>query len=439
MTSRRTPQNPLRSPAASAAARQHRFTHNGIMNNEGPAELVDDEGPTPPGRRPAWTEALAGFDNLTNGLIDQGPGFETLDEHSVVPFRSFNDDRFLFEEVEHAEDGLGPTYNAQSCRECHQNMATGGASQIVEHRTGHMTDGMFFESQGGSLVQSRATEAEAMELVVFQDDIRTFRLSTNTLGDGYVEAVSNSTLLAIRDREPASMRGTAVLVPVLEAGGDARVGRFGWKSQHGSLQSFAADAYLSEMGITSPLLPDENTSSGRDVSAYDHVADPEDDGTDVLAFAEFMRATKAPPRGPITDDVRAGERVFRNVGCATCHVPSLGTAAPGTAINGGQFIVPPALGHKVFHPYSDYLLHDIGPGDGIPIQPTPEYAATANQIRTAPLWGLRTRNRLMHDGLAFTREEAIARHGGQATASRAAYQALGARMKQLLLAFLDSL
>ena len=198
------------------------------------------------------------------------------------------------------------------------------------------------------------------------------------------------------------MRGLAVNVPVLEAGNFSRVGRFGWKSQHASLESFAADAYLNEMGITSPLFPDENTSAGRDVTPFDPVDDPEDDGVDIVAFANFMRSTKAPPRGAITQAVRNGEQVFNRIGCATCHVPTLVTSPPGTVINGGKLTVRASLGNKIFHPYSDFLLHDIGTGDGIPIQPTPEFAPTANKIRTAPLWALRTRNRLMHDGLSFT-------------------------------------
>ena len=91
------------------------------------------------------------------------------------------------------------------------------------------------------------------------------------------------------------------------------------------------------MGITTPLFPDENTSSGRDrrLGRYDTVADPEDDGVDVVAFANFMRSTKAPPRGPITADVRAGEQLFDSVGCDVCHVASIVTAPPGTRINGG--------------------------------------------------------------------------------------------------------
>jgi CxxC motif-containing protein (DUF1111 family) len=319
---------------------------------------------------------------------------------------------------------------------------TGGASQVTEHRTGRLNGGVFFESLGGSLIASRATHADIVERVAFEDDVRTFRISTNLLGAGYVEAIANETLTGIRDAQPAAIRGNAVIVPVLEGDGSDRVGRFGWKSQHGSLLSFAADAYVNEMGITSPLIPDENTSSGKFVgygTAYDPVPDPEDDGKDIKAFANFMRATKAPPRGPITQDVLAGEMLFKQVGCSACHVASITTARPGSVINGGAFTVPPALGNKVIHPYSDYLLHDIGTGDGIPILPTPDFAITANQIRTAPLWALRTRNRLMHDGLSFTRQEAIARHAGQATAVTANYNQLSDAEKRQVLAFLDSL
>ena len=196
------------------------------------------------------------------------------------------------------------------------------------------------------------------------------------------------------------------------------------------------------MGITNPLFPEENTSSGRYVgygSGYDPVPEPEDDGVDVVAFADFMRSTKAPSRGPITADVSAGEALFNNIGCAVCHTPSITTARAGTKINGGEFTVPKALGNKIIHPYTDFLLHDIGTGDGIPVLPLPEYAATANQMRTAPLWALRTRNRLMHDGLSMTKQEAIQRHAGQAAEVTQKYNALSDTEKNQLLAFLDSL
>lgn len=407
-----------------------RFRSNGTVEKEGSADSS------------RTTEAPTAFDNRTNGYLPQGPAFETLNKDNVVASRSFNDNRFLFEEIETAADGLGPTYNAQSCNACHQSVVTGGASQITEHRTGRTTNDVFFEFLGGSLIQSRATNPDIVERVAFQDDIRTFRISTNTLGAGYIECIASDTLTSIRDSQPADQRGTAIMVPVLEGNGSARVGRFGWKSQQASLQSFSADAYLNEMGITNPLFPEENTSSDRFVdfgSGYDTVADPEDDGEDVTAFTDFMRSTKAPSRGPITPAVQAGETVFHQTGCDSCHVSTIATAAPGASINGRSFNVPDALGNKIIHPYSDFLLHDIGTGDGIPILPTPEFAGTANQMRTAPLWALRTRNRLMHDGLTFTNQEAIMRHGGQATAVRNAYVALSDAQKTALLAFLDSL
>ena len=391
-----------------------------------------------------FAEAPTGFDNRTNGFLQQGPAFDDIDEDNVVPDRSFNDNRFIFEEVEVIADGLGPTYNAQSCAECHQNVVTGGASQIAEHRTGRLdASGGFFESLGGSLIHSRATHPAIVERVAFEDDVRTFRISTNTLGNGFIECVANETLLAIRDAQPAEIRGTAVMVPVLEGGNAMRVGRFGWKNQHASLESFSADAYLNEMGITSPLFPDENTSAGRYVgpgTPFDPVADPEDEGVDVVAFADFMRSTKAPSRGRITRDVQSGEALFNQVGCNGCHVGRhCARRRAGTFINGGAFRIPFALGNKIFHPYSDFLAHDIGTGDGIPVLPGPEYAATSQLIRTAPLWALRTRNRLMHDGLSFTKQEAIQRHVNQAAAVRDRYNALTDQQRNLVLTFLDSL
>ena len=418
-----------------AQNRADRFRMRGSPAPEDPS-VVDTQ--IPAGRR--FSEAPTGFDSLTNGYLDQGPDFDTLAENTVVPFRSFNDDRFIFEEVERRADGLGPVYNAQACRECHQNVATGGASQVAEHRTGRLEDGVFFESLGGSLIHSRATDPRIVERVSPNDKVRTFRISTNTLGSGFVEAIPNTAILAVRNAQPAAMRGTAVQAPVLEANGQARIGRFGWKAQHASLVSFSADAYLNEMGITSPLLPDENTSSGVYVgfgTEYDPVKDPEDDGTDVRAFADFMRSTKAPSRGDITADVLAGEAVFKQIGCATCHTPTYRTSPAGTPINGGNFVVPAALGDKTIHPYSDFLLHDVGTGDGIPIGP--DLASTANQMRTAPLWALRTRSRLMHDGLTFTLRDAIERHGGQAARVTSAYEATSDNDKATLEAFLNSL
>jgi CxxC motif-containing protein (DUF1111 family) len=122
----------------------------------------------------------------------------------------------------------------------------------------------------------------------------------------------------------------------------------------------------------------------------------------------------------------------------------------GTKLNGGTFEVPPALGDKAFHPYGDFLMHDVGTGDGIvvavlehhgrphlPMQPTLE--PTANRIRTAPLWGLRTKTRFMHDGRSLTPRDAILRHGGEAEEARKWFERLSAKEKEDLLTFLRSL
>jgi CxxC motif-containing protein (DUF1111 family) len=371
----------------------------------------------------ASVEAPAGFDDLTNGLVIQA---------------QFDQDRAVFADREGLADGLGPVYNAQSCAECHQNPVTGAISQITEVRAGHFDARTgFHEHPGGSLIHDRAISAKMQERILPGYEVRSQRSSLNVLGDGYVESIADETIAAIARAQPASMRGQIVQVPVLEAGNVKRAGRFGWKNQHASLVSFSADAYLNEMGITSPLMPVDNTANG--VVANDGIADPEDDGDDIEVFAQFMRATKAPPRDLVraaTPAAQAGASTFGAIGCAVCHVRSITTAPVGTPINGGAFVVPEALGAKVIHPFSDFMLHDVGTGDGI-VQNGPP--STRNKLRTAPLWGLRTRNRLMHDGLSFTVNEAILRHAREADTVTSRYRTLPVPRRDELLAFLASL
>jgi CxxC motif-containing protein (DUF1111 family) len=379
--------------------------------------------------QPAATEAPAGFDGQSNGLLNA---------------TDFDQARGVFEEIEGLSDGLGPVYNAQGCAECHQSPVTGGVSQITELRAGRFSNGVFTDHAGGSLINDRSIDAAYQETVLAGNNVRTFRTSLNVLGDGFVEAIDSNTLVAISQSQPFSMRGQFIQVPVGEAGGALRGGRFGWKNQHASLVSFSADAYLNEMGITSPLQPRDNSSNGRTALADgrridDGVPDPEDDGEDIELFANFMRSTKAPPRDAVlasTGAARAGSDLFDAIGCAVCHVRSITTAPAGTRINGGQFTVPPALGNKVIHPFSDFLLHDVGTGDGI-VQNGGQ--STRNKLRTPPLWGVRTRSRLMHDGGSLNFSEAILRHRGEATGVVNAYQALSSTQTNQLLAFLKSL
>jgi CxxC motif-containing protein (DUF1111 family) len=355
-------------------------------------------------------------------------------------------DRATFEEREGTPQGLGPVYNAQSCAECHQNPVTGAISQITELRAGHNDNlGNFVNPVGGrSLINDRATDPSIQMRVPLTETIQTFRTSLNTLGDGFVEAVNSNDLVEISERQPRGMQGEWIQVPVLESPGQIRVGRFGWKDQHASLLSFSSDAYLNEMGVTNQFNLIENNSLGRSTAGfpgYDAPNPPfgEDQSQDINAFTEFMRSAKAPPRDAVlaaTPDAQAGQALFQRVGCAVCHVPNLVTAPAGTVINGGALTVSPALGNVVFHPYSDFLLHNVGTGDGIQ-QNGP--ADTANKVRTAPLWGSRTRDRLMHDGLSLTSVNAILRHSGEATPVVNNFRNLTTTQKAQLLAFLNSL
>ena len=383
-------------------------------------------------------------DDLFNGLGARGTPIDECVGGPPVPNRSFEDNKFIFEERETADDGLGPTYNDVACSSCHQSPETGGISQINEFRAGHLnSSGVFTNPPGGqSLIQLRAIAASIQERLdnAPLENIRTFRTSLNTMGDGFVEAISNTTLTNLRNAQPAEFRGTIINVPVVEANGALRIGRFGWKNQHASLVSFSGDAYLNEMGITNPFDGNggtvENNSLGLSVAAFDTVADPEDDGLDAEAFANFMRATRAPGRGAITDAAQRGQALFTQVNCSVCHTPSIVTAPAGTVINGGAFTVPAVLGDERIRPFGDFLLHNIGTGDGI-VQNGG--AATRNMVRTPPLWGVRMRPLLMHDGQSFTFNEAIQRHAGQATSSRNAFNALTAAQKSDLIAFLKSL
>ena len=425
----------------------------------------------------AATEAPTGFDTLTNGMVTQAV---------------HDGDRATFEERDDVVKGLGPLYNAQSCAECHQNPVSGGISQISELRAGHLDgSGNFVPAtvtinvggpNGGvtianrSLINQRATCPgvvtdndptnavpdgtiiynhpidQGEERLSSADDIRTRRAATNVLGLGFVEAISNTTLQNIPNTQPSGIKGQVITVPVAEAPGQFRVGRFGWKDQDASLLTFASGAYLNEQGITNRLALTEVTTLCDDVSDTTpcnnnpSVRCGEDPDNDIDAFAQFMRASKAPGRDArlaATADAQTGASLFHSVGCDICHIPTLTTAPTGTVINGGAFTVPAALGNKLIHPYSDFLLHDVGTGDGI-VQTNIAGTntldqSTRNKVRTAPLWGVRTRNELMHDLANYTRNDAILRHAGEANGVINSYRGLSTTQKNQLITFLNSL
>jgi CxxC motif-containing protein (DUF1111 family) len=400
-------------------------------------------------------EAPTGYDNESNGLAEEFCADQDRFALATPQSPEIEEDECNFDAAaeeftgpETTDVGLGPIFNAAGCGECHiANQVLGATSQINEKRAGFWSGSVFRDHPGGSLIQDRAFNPKDQELILdtfnapgfgtVRTNVIALRSTISVLGDGFVEAVSNDVLRGIANGQPGGQRGLVVNVPVLEAPGQTRVGRFGHKDQQASLLSFSADAYVNEMGITSPMQPTENSSNGNTPEfAPDAPAGIDDEGIDVALFALFMRSTKAPPRGVITTDARAGETVFNQVRCNVCHTPTMTTSPFLTVINGGAFRVPRALASKVIHPFGDFLLHDVGTGDGV-VQNGGN--ASRNTVRTAALWGAGARGRFMHDGLSFSFEDAIRRHGNQAASSRAAFDALGATQKRQVLAFLKSL
>ena len=406
---------------------------------------------------PITTEGQSGVTNARTGfeLVSNGHAEEFCSDQDdlvnspnspTIPADECNFEAAAeeFTGPETVADGLGPIFNAEGCGSCHLTPILGGTSQIVEKRAGRFDGQNFIDPPGGSLIHDRAIPFSIQELAHANTNVTALRGSLSILGDGFVEAIPNGTLENIQRAQPQSMRGQLINVPVLEKPGQTRIGRFGWKNQQASLVSFSADAYVNEMGITSPLQPDEPTSNGNSIAEYDnvplgHPVDPDDEGVDVELFALFMRSTLAPPRDErraATRNAQDGSNLFNSIGCNVCHTREMITASPGTQINAGAFRVTRSLGNKRIRPFGDFLLHDIGTGDGI-VQNGGQ--STRNKVRTVPLWGLRARGRLMHDSLSFTLTDAIQRHRNQAESTRDAFNALSTSNKNKLLEFLLSL
>ena len=386
-------------------------------------------------------EAPMGYDGKTNGYLNQADYQLGLDE---------------FNKVQTLPDGLGPVFNDVSCQACHKAPIDGGASQVKVQRAGYFDGVNFIDPPGGSLIPAKAIDPSIQARVPKDANVKTFRVSLNTLGDGYIEAIPDSAILQIAADQPklskGLIKGQSIMVDVLEAPGKKGLGKFGWKAQHASLVSFAADAYRNEMGITTPLFPSEPTSNGRSVDSFDQGGKPNDTNEGIFLAANFMRSTKAPDRTPGSPDqgqkqprqaptprqatINQGEQVFVSTGCAICHTTTFVTAPAGTPINGGSYKVPQALGSVTFHPYGDFLLHDVGTGDGI-VQNGGQ--STRNKVRTMPLWGLSKRSIFLHDGSSNSLVDAIGRHKGEASDVVAAFKKLSPQDNDQLMQFLNTL
>lgn len=343
-----------------------------------------------------------------------------------------------FLEVEEAEEGLGPAFNAASCAVCHNVPAIGGAGTIAELRAGRRdASGQFetLDASGETLFHLFSVPGHACQPIVPPEaTVFARRVPIPLFGAGLVEAIPDETLLDLEDpadRNRDGVSGRAALV-VDVASGDRRVGRFGWKGQHATLLTFSADAYRNEMGITNDLFPREVAYgvTAAQMRLCDRFPDPEDI-TDprtrrrgIDNFASFMRFLAPVARQSVTDQVRAGEQVFAAIGCAACHVPLLTT---GPSSN-------PLFDRKPLALFSDLLLHEVGTGDGIK-----QASAEPNEIRTPALWGLRFRRPLLHDGSAATAEDAILRHSQEAELARRGFERLSDADLASLRAFLRSL
>lgn len=373
---------------------------------------------------------------LTGRPVTPGEFGDTLADITAREFERFRLGLDDFLEVEAADEGLGPAFNGLSCAQCHSVPAIGGSSTVTEIRAGILhSDGTFESFPGGTVFQMFSIPTHgAQPQIPPEANVIAHRKPLPLFGDGLVEAVPDEVFLSLEDPEDLDgdgVRGRAARI-VDRNSGDLRVGRFGWKAQQATLITFGAEAYRDEMGITNVLFPNEvcHGDNCEAVALDDLVADPED-GPDRLTglqgidnFEAFMRFLGPPPRGPVTGQVRRGEALFSQIGCDSCHLPSLQTGPHPSA----------ALDSRVFHPYGDFLLHDIGTGDGIQ-----QGDASPWEIRTAPLWGVRVRAPFLHDGRAPTLESAILRHDGEARQVRLRFESLTVEERQALLAFLKSL
>jgi CxxC motif-containing protein (DUF1111 family) len=390
--------------------------------------------------------------------------------------------RTAFNTVEGIDDGLGPIMNERACGNCHTQGAAGGAGVQIERRFGKFVNGIFnsLANEGGSLRQlmtigtftgaSGQTCTVPLEHEPSDATVHNVgRLTTPLFGLGLVDAMPDSFFDQLAAAEPTAVRGTvrraAVLVPnprdASQGIGTVRVARFGWKAGVSNLATFAADAYKNEMGITT-----QHCFRGTSITAFatesapNGVAQPAgcDDraeaapagvpaGTDdavgscaggltelqedVANFLTFMTFL-APTERDLSDAVaiNAGAPVFNQIGCNGCHVTTT-FRTPNPAPNG----VP---GNFAFNPFSDFLVHDMGAlGDGI--GDDGDSVAVTRRMRTAPLWGIRFRNHLLHDGRTGDVSTAIRAHDGQGLASRNAFNALSAANQHNVVQFVRSL
>jgi CxxC motif-containing protein (DUF1111 family) len=435
----------------------------------------------------------AGCSDLTDDSVGSQDNFALGDALPGTNATTFAAAKANFMATETQQDGLGPIFNERSCSACHSNSAAGGAGENVEQRFGRTANGVFdpLANEGGSLrqlfgiggfnprpglnCQSGSDNNPPANANVFAG-----RVTTPLFGLGLVDSLRDSVFDTLRSREPAAIQGIVnrvqVVLPNPAGTGDNTVGRFGWKAGVPNLGQFAADAYLNEMGISTSscingtpnrFFGTENRANRAPSNAPDANGCPDDlvPGTDddfateenncagglnelqddVRNFTFFMAHLAAPPQVAIASGSAAdrGRTLFNstNLQCSGCHRDD------------AEFVSTSRGGITAgirFHPFSDFLLHNMGTlGDGIGgaagDRDTVDGSSpgVTRNMRTAPLWGLRFRNKLMHDGRTTDRAAAIRAHDGgtfgQGTGAARAFNALSASQQSDLLTYLNTL
>lgn len=405
----------------------------------------------------AFLQPLAGLTGAPRTLYLSG---QSMFEIDWVTAPSGNADR----------DGLGPTFNAVSCRACHPRNGRGappGEGEVLATALLRVSalDGQPHPIYGDQLQnraitgvpaegQARVRYAETagtygdgqpyslltptIELTLALGDaelLTSLRTAPPIIGAGLLEAIPASAILARADASDADGDGISGRPRLLDGGA---LGRFGWKAGNATVDDQNTAAFLGDLGLTTPQRPLENCPAAQTACAAAPTGGaPEVEASRVAATRIFVAATTVPGRRDVSAiPVRRGKLLFTRLGCARCHVPTWQTAAvsPHGELAG--------LATQTIWPYTDLLLHDLG--DGL-ADHRPEGDATGREWRTPPLWGLgllptvNGHQRLLHDGRARGVAEAILWHGGEAAASSAAFRALPASDRAALAAFLNSL
>ncbi|MCM2334628.1 MAG: c-type cytochrome [Anaeromyxobacteraceae bacterium] len=354
------------------------------------------------------------------------------------------------------EGKLGPAYVNRSCVACHA-----GNGRALPPAVGVTLDRYVVkvgDASGaphpllGSVLQPRSTggspegaasishwsEADGLRTPHYQftgvtPERHSARIAPQLVGLGLLEAIPESAMEAMADpgdNDGDGISGRIRTVTDPESG-QLRVGRFGWKAGQATVRQQAAAALNADIGVMTSVFPspDRGSSQARAGSAGSELGDE-----DLARLATYVSLLGVPARRSLSAPVTArGEALFKTSGCTGCHTPTVRTS---------PYHPHAELRDQVIHPYTDLLLHDMGPGLADNLS---EGNAAGSEWRTAPLWGIGLTagvsggEAYLHDGRARTLGEAIRWHGGEAEGARKAFEALSSGAQEDLLAFLRSL